>query len=494
LVATAQQFGGFTISEIDKILIPYVKKSMTKYRAEAAKYKIPNPEVYAQEKVTEELKQGLQSFEMKVNTVPSSRGDTAFVTITFGNCDNFETADNAIQRDICHAILDTRMNGQGNGSPVVFPKLVYLHSEQQHEDVEQAQLFDHAIECSSKAMYPDYLSLDTGYVGDMYKETGLAISPMGCRAYLSDYKNAEGESYFVGRANIGAVSLNLPMIWKASEGATFWADLDSYLELSRSFLKKRYDALANNVCSTNPLAFTQGGIVGGFKQPEDKIGFDIVKSFTASFGITSLNELNVLIEGKQLHESDRKKVNEIVDYISKKVAEFKKEDEYLYALYATPAESLAGTQLQQFKKEFGVIEGVSDKEYFSNGFHCSVTADITPFEKQDMEYELFHKINGGHIQYVRIDNSNNLKAITTLVKRGLKKGFYQGVNFTLATCEECGYKPTKVNEDDIKCPICGSHDITIISRVCGYLGVQYSNGNTRFNDSKLAEVKDRVSM
>ena len=460
---------------------------------DAKKYGIEKFEEYAQEKVKEELKQGLQSFEMKVNTVPSSRGDTAFVTISFGCVDIDSIEDRIIQQTICHAILDTRMNGQGNGSPVVFPKLVYLHSEKQ-DSKKQQELFEHAIECSSKAMYPDYLSLDHGYVGDVYQRTGKVISPMGCRAYLSDCTDENGESYFVGRANIGAVSLNLPMIWKASDGARFWEDLDTYLQMTRSFLKKRYDALANNVCSTNPLAFTQGGIVGGIKNPSDKIGYDIVKSFTASFGITSLNELCVLMTSKELHESDQKAVTEVVDYISKRVAEFKEEDGYLYALYATPAESLAGTQLQQFKKEFGVIEKVSDKEYFSNGFHCPVTANITPFEKQDKEFELFHKINGGHIQYVRIDNPNNIKAIETLVKRGLSMGFYQGVNFTLSTCEDCGYKPTKIDEQDVRCPICNSDNITIITRICGYLGMQYSGGDTRLNNSKLAEVHERVSM
>jgi ribonucleoside-triphosphate reductase len=343
-------------------------------------------------------------------------------------------------------------------------------------------------------MYPDFLSLDSGYVGEMYKKTGKTISPMGCRAYLSDYKDENGESYFVGRANIGAVSLNLPMIWKLSDGVTFYEDLEKYLQLSRAFLKKRYDALANNVCSTNPLAFTQGGIRGGNKKPDDKIGYDIVKSFTASFGVTSLNELNVLMEGHELHESDRKRANEVVDFISKRVDEFKKEDGYLYALYATPAESLAGTQLQQFRKEYGVIKGVSDKEYFSNGFHCPVTAAINPFQKQDNEYELFHKINGGHIQYVRIEDPSNILAIKTLVQRGMSMGFYQGINFTLSTCEECGFKPSRLDENHLECPNCGSTDITTISRVCGYLGIQYSNGNTRFNDSKLAEVKDRVSM
>ena len=121
--------------------------------------------------------QGLQSFEMKLNTVPSSRGDTAFVTVSFGNVDNEEDAE--LQRLIASSILKTRMHGQGNGTPVVFPKLVYLHSEEQHKNPDQEALFDLAIECSSKSMYPDYLSLDEGYVGETFKRTGKVISPMG---------------------------------------------------------------------------------------------------------------------------------------------------------------------------------------------------------------------------------------------------------------------------------------------------------------------------
>lgn len=489
LVATAQQFGGFTIAELDSILVPYVEKSLMYHKKEAKKYKIKDGAAYAVDKTLNEIMQGMQSLEMKLNTVPSSRGDTAFVTVSFGNCDG--KVDKNIQRTVSRCILETRMKGQGNGSPVVFPKLVYLHSEKQHEDPKQEELFDFAIQCSSKAMYPDYLSLDNSEVGEIFARTGKVPSPMGCRAYLSDYKDANGESYFVGRANIGAVSLNLPMIWKKSNGETFWQDLDDNLQLIREFHLKRYEAVANNVCSTNPLAFTQGGIVGGNKKPTDKIGFDIVKSFTASFGITSLNELNMLSEGKPLHESDRRFVNLVVDHISEKVKEFKEADGYSYALYATPAESLAGTQLQQFRKMFGSIPGVSDREYFSNGFHCHVSADISPFEKQDMEHELFHKITGGHIQYVRLDNPRNLAAIKAVVKRGMKMGFYQGVNFDLVVCEDCGHRPLKYNP---VCSKCGSTDITETSRVCGYLGQYHKNGGTRFNDSKIAEVKERVSM
>ncbi|MDL2285045.1 anaerobic ribonucleoside-triphosphate reductase, partial [Oxalobacter sp. OttesenSCG-928-P03] len=492
LVATAQQFGGFTIPEFDKVLLPYVKKTRARFFEEATQYKVLEKERYVTEKTTEEIRQGIQSFEMKLNTVPSSRGDTAFVTISFGNCDIPEDAD--IQRLICECILDTRMNGQGNGAPVVFPKLVYLHSEKQHEEAGQQKLFDKAIECNSKAMYPDYLSLDNEYVsevGRIYHTTGKVVSPMGCRAYLSDYKDENGESYFVGRANIGAVSLNLPMIWKKSDGASFMSDLKDYLDIARGFLKKRYEAVAGNLCSTNPLAFTQGGIRGGFKKPEDKVGMDIVKSFTASFGITALNELNVLAEGKELHESDQRFVTEVVNVIYGIVDRFKQEDGYLYALYATPAESLAGTQVEQFRKKFGEIPKVSDKAYFSNGFHCAVTAPITPFQKQDMEYNLYHFINGGHIQYVRLDSATNKEAIKTLVKRGMRMGFYQGVNFDLVVCNDCGYRPRSFNE---VCPLCESRNIMHTARVCGYLGIKYSNGNTRFNDAKIAECNERVSM
>lgn len=312
-----------------------------------------------------------------------------------------------------------------------------------------------------------------------------------CRAYLSDFKNKDGESIFTSRANIGAVALNLPMIWKESNGVNFYKDLDYYLEMIRNMHKKRYEVLAKTKCSSNPMAFCQGGLYNGNKKPTDDIGYDIVESFTASFGITALNELNVLSEGKPLHESDRRFVNEVMDYINGKVKSFKKEDGYLYAIYYVPAESLCGTQLKQFRKRYGIIEQVSDREYFSNGFHIHVSADITPFEKQDMEYELFHKGNGGHIQYCRYNNPENLEAIKNTVLRAMDYGFYEGVNFDLHVCESCGYRP---KNEVTTCPECSSKNITTLSRTCGYISYKKLHGDTRFNEAKLHEINDRVSM
>lgn len=187
LAASAQAFGGFTIPEIDKILIKYCKKTLHKQRELLIQdFKQVGVVAYEEDiekltwkKLERELEQGLQSLEMKLNSVPSSRGDFAFTTLSFGCVDTKDSLDAKIQRLICHKILDTRMYGQKDKAPVVFPKLVYLHSKKQHENFEQKELFNHVIECCSVAMYPDTLSLDKGEVGRLYKETGLIVSPMG---------------------------------------------------------------------------------------------------------------------------------------------------------------------------------------------------------------------------------------------------------------------------------------------------------------------------
>lgn len=503
LNATAQQFGGWTVAEIDRILIKYVKKSIVKHTKDIiASARIlgstdVDPEklhLLVMEKVEEELIQGFQSIEMKLNTVPCSRGDFAFTTLSFGNVKDSE--DPELQRMIARAILTVRMNGQGkHGRPVVFPKLVYLYSKEQHKEKEQQELFDHAILCTSKAMYPDYLSIDSQYgdVSRIFNTHGVVTSPMGCRAYLSEYIDPEtNQAIAVGRANIGAVSLNLPMIWmKAKEENREFLDvLHIYLEMIRNFLKRRYDYLSKAPASSNPLAFTQGGLYKGYLKPDEPIG-DLVKSFTASFGITALNELNALMTGKQLHETGIDAVEPVVDYINDFIKLAKAKDGYLYALYGTPAESLCGTQLNQFKAKYGIIKGVSDRAYFTNSFHMHVSADIDHFTKQDLEFELFHKVPGGHIVYNRVIGRHNLKGIKQTCLRGMELGLYQGFNYELAMCDDCGAD----DENDFAvCPKCGSRHITTIGRLCGYLGMVRTNGSSRFNDAKLMEFRDRISM
>ena len=174
--------------------------------------------------------------------------------------------------------------------------------------------------------------------------------------------------------------------------------LDYYLELIRKLHIRTYAYLGEMRASTNPLAYCEGGFYGGHLKPSDKIK-PIMKTATASFGITALNELQELYNGKSLVE-DGNFVLETLEYINQKVMQFKKEDGNLYAIYGTPAESLCGLQVEQFRKKYGIIEGVSDRPYVSNSFHCHVTEDLTPVEKQDLEGRFWNLCNGGKIQYV----------------------------------------------------------------------------------------------
>ena len=222
LVATAQQFGGFTLPELDKVLLPYVEKSLAAARAKYRDLGLDEDTVerVASRDVVRELEQGFQSLELKLNTVPCSRGDFAFTTITFGqwNPELFTEEEREWLMTISRIMLQVRRNGHGkDGKPVVFPKLVYLYDERQIEaDKWSAQLFDEAVRTSSECMYPDYLSLssENGSVSEIFQQYGAITSPMGCRAFLSLWCNEEGRAVTVGRCNIGAVSLNLPIILK----------------------------------------------------------------------------------------------------------------------------------------------------------------------------------------------------------------------------------------------------------------------------------------
>lgn len=513
LVATAQQFGGFTLPELDKVLLPYALKS---WKAAYEKYlSFEMPEARAREcadhDVVRELEQGFQSLELKLNTVPCSRGDFAFTTITFGQWDHEKLDENERRwlSEIDRIMLRVRRNGHGKDhKPVVFPKLVYLFDEKQVDgDRWSEMLFDEAVRTSTSCMYPDYLSLSSerGSVSKIFREDHAITSPMGCRAFLSRWVNEAGEAVTVGRCNIGAVSLNLPIIltlaqiespdnWKEH----FWDLLDERLQTIRDFLKKRYDILRNQKCSSNPLAFTQGGFYEGTKDPDDVVG-DLVRYMTASFGITALDEATYLWSGKRLIEEGGKFSAEVLRHMQKRLDVFKKEDGYLYAIYGTPAESLCATQAKQYDR-FCAEHRVRNvfrstphysPDYFTNSFHVNVTEDITPFEKQEKEYENFHLCEGGHIQYVRLDNPENFDAVKAIIRRGMKMGFYQGVNFDSAYCNHCGKHSTNVL---FTCPECGSNDLSVISRVCGYLGYSNVNGISRMNDGKMSEIVNRVSM
>ena len=504
LSTAAQQYGGFTVPEMDKVLAPYAEKSYKKYKEEFIKYADPlwngveeRAEEYAINKVRRDFDQGWQGIEYKLNTVGSSRGDYPFVTVTIGlGTQRFEKMCNI-------SLLNVHKGGQGrpgNKKPVLFPKIVFLYDEKLHGvGGECEDVFEAGVACSAKTMYPDWLSMTgKGYISSMYKQYKKVISPMGCRAFLSPWYERGGMypaddkdvPVFTGRFNIGAVSLHLPMILaKArSESRDFYEVLDYYLEMIRNLHKRTYEYLGAMKASTNPLAYCEGGFYGGHLKPNERIK-KLLKPMTASFGITALNELQELYNGKSITE-DGEFALEVLEYINKKVSEFKEEDGWLYAIYGTPAESLCGLQVEQFRKKYGIVENVSDRPYVSNSFHCHVTEDITPIEKQDLEGRFWELSNGGKIQYVRYPIDYNVQAIKSLIRRAMDLGYYEGVNLSLAYCDDCGHQELEMDV----CPKCGSKNLTKIDRMNGYLSYSRVHGDTRLNEAKMAEIAERKSM
>jgi len=513
------QYGGYTVSEIDKLLAPYAEKSYIKYYNEyigISKELNSNisqdelkekAEEFAFSKVTREFEQGWQGLEMKLNSVGSSRGDYPFTAVSFGlGKSKFET--------LCTSVaLKVRKNGQGKDNfkhPVLFPKLSFLYDKDLHgEGKELEWLFLEAVDCSSKAMYPDYISCTgDGYCGDIYKKYKKTISRMGCRATLSPwyvrggFQPADENDYpvYEGRMNMGAISLHFPMILKKAQiihkdqtikslEEIFFDELTYYCNMIRSIHIKTFDYFSHKKAGTNPMAFCQGGIYGGHLNPEQEIGREFLRPMTASFGITALNETQYLYNGKSLVEDNSfalKILQFIEDFKNKAI----KEDKILYAIYGTPAESLCGLQVEQFRKMFGEQKGITDKPYTSNSFHCAVYEKISPIEKQDIEYKLYHYCNGGAIQYCRYPVGYNTEAIKSLVRRAMDLGFYEGVNLQLDYCEDCGHQFV----DSDTCPKCNSTNLTRIERMNGYLGYSRVRGRSMYADHKLAEFKDRVSM
>ena len=499
LSAASQQYGGFTVPSVENILAPYAEKSYAKYLEKYRKLELPEEKVekVALADVQRDMEQGFQGWEYKFNSVSSSRGDYPFITMTAG------TGTSRFAKMATMTMLKVRKGGQGktgHKKPVLFPKVVFLYDEKLHgPGGELEDVFEAGIDCSSKTMYPDWLSLTgKGYIASMYKKYGKIISPMGCRAFLSPWYERGGlhpadekdVPVFEGRFNIGVVSLHLPMILAKSrqEGRDFYEVLDYYLELIRKIHIRTYAYLGEMKASTNPLAYCEGGFYGGHLGLHDKIK-PLLKTATASFGITAFNELQQLYNKKSLVE-DGQFALEVLEHINKKIDDFKEEDGNLYAIYATPAENLCGLQVKQFRKKYGIIENVSDREYVSNGFHCHVTEDITPIQKQDLEYRFWELSNGGKIQYVKYPVSYNKEAIRTLVRRAMRMGFYEGVNLSLAYCDDCGHEELEMDV----CPVCGSKNLTKIDRMNGYLSYSRVKGDTRLNEAKMAEIAERVSM
>ena len=477
--ARLNQYGGFTIPEIDSVLAPYARKTYISYYEKFLAMEVDAPERIAEEMTYADIVQGLESIEHSLHMV-----NNTFITFTFG----LDTT--KFGKLIAKALLQVRRAGLGTtGVPAVFPKLVFLYTDKLHgEGNENEDLFKDAIHTSAKCMYPDYLSLDEGYLGEVYHRTGKAISPMGCRAFLSEYVNPEGESVFLGRANCGAITLNLPRFALKANG-----DMNKFLELVNENFEEAikvhlftYNRMKKVKAKTNPLFFQHGGchIRLGAEDTLEKV----LDTFTWSIGYIGLEEATQAMYGKSLHEYPTF-AEETLKHIKGLIEQAKKDTGLMLALYSTPAESLCYKFLEQDKAIFGEVEGVTDKAYYTNSYHCNVTAKLDVDTKMNIERKMFDIATGGRIVYNEYPHTTNMKAIIDCVRYAMSLGLYYGVNIQADTCLSCGHQA----EIDGNCPKCGSYPILRINRICGYLSYTTTEqGENMVNKGKTEEIKTRV--
>ena len=513
---SSNTYGGCSIPYLDRALVRYIKKTFKKHFLRGAKYiddlkeeeieelkkedleysnqfiknKYPKTYEYSVDMTEESVKQAMQGLEYEINSLSTVNGQTPFTTIGIGTETSWEG------RLVQKYVLKTRMAGFGaKKETAIFPKIVYamceglnLNEEDPNWDISQL-----AFECMTKSIYPDIL-----FITDEQLKNETVVYPMGCRAFLSPWKDENGKEKYAGRFNIGATSINLPRIAIKNRGDEegFYKELDRILEICKDNCLFRAKYLENTVAEMAPILWMSGALAE--KNQKDTIKDLIWGGYsTVSIGYIGLSEVSQLLYGKDFSESEEvyEKTFNILKYMADKVLEYKQKYNLGFALYGTPSESLCDRFARVDKQEFGDIKGITDKGYYDNSFHVSSRINMNPFEKLRLE-ALGHKYSaGGHISYIETDSlTKNLEAIPEILKYAKMVGIhYMGINQPVDKCHICGYKGEfTATKEGFTCPQCGNHDsneMSVIRRVCGYL----SQPNARpFNKGKQEEIMHRV--
>ncbi|HIH0877892.1 TPA: anaerobic ribonucleoside-triphosphate reductase [Vibrio cholerae] len=484
-------YGGTTINRIDEVLAPYVTASYEKHLEIAREWDIHSPEAFAKARTEKECYDAFQSLEYEVNTLHTANGQTPFVTFGFGLGTSWES------RFIQQSILKNRIAGLGkNRKTAVFPKLVFAIKDGLNHKVEDPNydIKQLALECASKRMYPDILNYDK-----VVEVTGSFKTPMGCRSFLNPYEE-NGELIHEGRNNLGVVSLNLPRIALQAKGDInkFYALLDDKLKLARRALDTRINRLENVKARVAPILYMEGAC-GVRLKANDSIA-DIFKHGRASIslGYIGVHETIMALFGQQKHVYDdvqlREEAVKIIQHLRNAVEQWKKETGYAFSLYGTPSENLCSRFCRIDAKQFGVVEGVTDKGYYTNSFHLDVQKKVNPYDKIDFEMPYPEISSGGFICYGEFPNmQRNVEALENVWDYSYHRVPYYGTNTPIDECYECGFTGEfDCTSKGFVCPRCGNHEPTKVSvtrRVCGYLG---SPDARPFNVGKQEEVKRRV--
>ena len=496
------QYGGQSINGIDRILAPYVRKSYEKYLELTLQEQVEvygmEPDVTKAEEIAwnrtkKEVKDGIQTIQYQINTLMTTNGQAPFVTLFMHFDPHSELAKEAALID--EEILKQRIQGIKNESDVyitpAFPKLIYVLDEHNvHPTSEYYYLTELAAQCTAKRMYPDYISAKK--MKEIYE--GNVFAPMGCRSFLSPWKNDQGDYVFNGRFNIGVVSLNLPQIGILAQGKedAFFEILEKRLDLAEKALLFRYELLKDVTSDVSPIHWQYGAIArlpkGAPIRPLLEGGYA-----TISLGYIGLYEATKLIVGhSNTSEEGHTFAKKVMERLQKATETWRSKHNIGFALYGTPAESLTNRFSSIDRARFGEIPDITDKGYYTNSYHVNVREEINVFDKFAFESEFQKLSTGGCISYAEIPNmTNNIPALLTMMQYIYDTISYAEFNTKSDYCHECGFDGEIIVNDQVQweCPRCHNTNrdtLTVIRRTCGYLGENF------WNEGRTKEIKDRV--
>lgn len=492
----SNQYGGQSVdvSHLGK----YVRRSYEKFKKEIEKefgkeLSEEMIEKLANQRLRKEVASGVQTIQYQINTLMTTNGQSPFVTLFL----NLKKDDPYIKENamVIEEIIKQRYEGIKNEKGVyvtpAFPKLIYVLDEHNClKGGEYDYLTKLAVKCSSKRLYPDYISakkMRENYEGNVF-------SPMGCRSFLSPWKDENGEYKFEGRFNQGVVSINLPQIGIIADGdeEKFWKLFDERLELCKEALMCRHYSLLGTLSNTSPIHWRYGAIAR--MEPGEKIDKLLKDGYsTISLGYIGIYELTKLMKGvSHTTEEGHEFAIRVMKHLKETTDKWKQETGIGFGLYGTPAESLCYRFARIDKEKYGEIKDITDKGYYTNSYHVDVREDIDAFQKLTFESEFQELSSGGAISYIEIPNMrHNLKALEDLVKFIYDNIQYAEFNTKSDYCHVCGYDGEITINDNLEweCPNCGNKDknkMNVTRRTCGYLGENF------WNEGKTKEIKSRV--
>ncbi|HBM6162712.1 TPA: anaerobic ribonucleoside-triphosphate reductase [Enterococcus faecium] len=469
----SSQYGGCSADRTDELLAPFAELNYKKHLKDAEEW-IDSPErqkEYAKAKTKKDIFDAMQSLEYEINTLFTSNGQTPFTSLGFGLGENW------FEREIQKAILQIRINGLGSEKrTAIFPKLIFtlkkgvnLNPEDPNYDIKQL-----ALECATKRMYPDILNYDK-----IVELTGSFKVPMGCRSFLQGWKDENGQEVNVGRMNLGVVTLNLPRIAIESKGDQnkFWQLLSDRLEIMKDALLYRVERCKEAIPANAPILYMYGAFGKRLSRTDSVNELFKNRRATVSLGYIGLYEVASAFFGGEWETNPEAKAFtlDIVKELKANADAWGDEYGYHFSVYSTPSESLTDRFCRLDTEKFGIIENITDKEYYTNSFHYDVRKNPTPFEKLEFEKDYPKYCSGGFIHYCEYPMlQQNPKALEAVWDFAYDKIGYLGTNTTIDHCYQCGFEGDfKPTERGFECPECGNHDpktCDVVKRTCGYLG------------------------